>query len=253
MLHQLDDALARMLRARLEIDRADLDIVFETPDGEWGARVTKPTVNLFLWDIRRSGEESRSGRERVVVDGQERWRQSPPRMEFQYLLTAWTTEVADEHELLGRCLVAILGSPALAGELAPTFATDQLPPVTVRVARTDGKDLADFWGAIDGKLKPGLNLVVAASIDPAVSIAAGPPTESYQVDVTDRRDARSSTRRRFAGRSGAVGATVRSPRGTTVVDEHGRFLIDAEPGDEIVVESDPPETVVAGAPIGAPS
>jgi hypothetical protein len=253
MLHQLDDALARMLRTQTGIDRADLDIVFETPDGEWGARVTKPTVNLFLWDIRRSSEESRAGRERVAVDGQERWRQSLPRIEFQYLLTAWTTEVADEHDLLGRCLVAILGCPSLEGELAPAFVTAETPATTIRVARTDGKDLADFWGAIDGKLKPGLNLVVSSSIDPQVSIAAGPPTESYQVAVSDQREPRWSSRRRFAGRSGAVGAVVRSPRGTTVVDEQGRFLIDAEPGDEIIVESDPPETVVAGATSGTSS
>lgn len=247
MLHQLDDALARMLRARLGIERVDLDIVFETPDGEWGARVTKPTVNLFLWDIRRSSEESQSGREHVIVDGEGRWRQSLPRMEFQYLLTAWTSEVADEHDLLGRCLVAILGSPTLHGDLAPTFAPPEAPDATVRVARTDGKDLAEFWGAIEGKLKPGLNLVVSASVDPQVSIAAGPPAESYHVAVSDRRDARSSSRRRFAGRSSAVGAVVRSPRGTAVVDEQGRFLIDAEPGDEIVVESQPPQTVIAGS------
>ena len=99
-------------------------------------------------------------------------------------------------------------------------------------------------------MKPGLNLVVSASVDPGVSIAAGPPTESYEVQVSDRREPKRSARRRFAGRSGAVGAVVRSPRGTAVVDEHGRFMIDAEPGDEIVVESDPPETVVAGANIG---
>jgi hypothetical protein len=253
MLHQLDEALVRMLRAGLEIDRADLDIVFETPDGEWGARVTKPTVNVFLWDIRRSAEESRSGRERVFRDGQDHWRPSLPRMEFQYLLTAWTTEVADEHDLLGRCLVAILRYPTLEGDLAPSFAKEGAPPATVRVARTDGKDLADFWGAIDGKLKPGLNLVVSTSIDPRISIEAGPPTESYRVEVSDRRDPKSSARRRFAGRSGAVGAVVRSPRGVAVVDEHGRFFIDAEPGDEIVVETDPPETVIAGATSGTGS
>ena len=116
-----------MLRKQTGIDRADLDIVFETPDGEWGARVTKPTVNLFLWDIRRSSEESRAGRERVAVDGQERWRQSLPRVEFQYLLTAWTTEVADEHDLLGRCLVAILGCPTLEDELAPPSSPTRRP------------------------------------------------------------------------------------------------------------------------------
>ena len=248
MLHQLDDALRDMLRSRLELTRAELDIVFETPDAEWGAGIAKPTVNVFLWDIRRSVDESQAGRERFVVDGEERWRQVLPRMEFQYLLTAWTSEVADEHELLGRCLMAILGCPALEGDHVPAFVTASMPAPTLRVARADGKDLADFWGAIDGKLKPGLNLIVSASVDPGQSIAAGAPTEAYEVTVSDRREPKSSTRRRWAGRSDAVGATVRSPCGSSTVDADGRFFIDAEPGDEIVVESEPPQVVIAGAP-----
>lgn len=250
MLHQLDEALELMLRSRLDFATNDIDIEFDTPDADWGSRVTKPTVNVFLWDIRRSVDESESGRERIVVDGREMWRQKLPRMEFQYLLTAWTSEVADEHELLGRCLVAILGCPALDGELLPAFVTAGSPPPTVRVARTDGKDLADFWGAVDGRLKPGLNLVVSTSVDPGLGIEAGPPTTSHEVRVDDTVTGSRSTRRRFAGRSGAVGAVVRSPRGTTVVDEDGHFLIDAEPGDQIVVETDPPETVTAGSRTG---
>ena len=250
MLHQLDESLERMLRTRLDFGANDIDIEFDTPDGEWGSRVTKPTINVFLWDIRRSVDESEAGRERVEVDGREMWRHKLPRMEFQYLLTAWTSEVADEHELLGRCLVAILGCPALEDDLLPAFAAAGSLPPTVRVARTDGKDLADFWGAVDGRLKPGLNLVIATSVDPGTGVAAGAPTESYEVRVDNTTTGKRSARRRFAGRSRAIGATVRSPRGMTVVGADGQFLIDAEPGDEIVVESDPPETVTAGSRTG---
>jgi hypothetical protein len=47
----------------------------------------------------------------------------------------------------------------------------------------------------------------------------------------------------------SVGAAVRSPRGVTTVNPGGRFLINARPGDEIVIETDPPQTVVV-PPIG---
>ena len=164
-----------------------------------------------------------------------------PRIDFQYLLTAWTDHVADEHELLGRSLVALLGCQCLDGDDLPAFAGSTDQPPSLRVSRADGKDLADFWGAIDGKLKPGLNLVVSATVDPEVHEPAGPPTEAYKVVLGDLHDAAaSSSRRRVAGRSDAIGAIVRSPRGVTSVDADGQFLIEAEPGDEIVVEGPVP-------------
>ena len=168
-----------------------------------------------------------------------------PRIEFQYLLTAWTSQVADEHELLGRSLVAALGCQVLDGDHRPEFAAETDPAPTLRVARADGKDLAEFWGAIEGKLKPGLNLVVTASIDPHVTTAAGPPTERFDVRSADIREPdRQSVRRRVAGRSDSIGAVVRSPRGSTVVGPDGTFLVDAEAGDEIVVESAEPVVIV---------
>ena len=260
MLQQLDDALERMLQQRLLRLRPDqYDISFETPDAEWASRIGKPTLNVFLWDIRRSADESRAGRQRVVVDGQERWRQLLPRMEFQYLVTAWTrvgTDVADSHDLLGQGLVAILGCQVLDGDLRPAFQPAQEPAATVRVARADGKDLAEFWGAIDGKLRPGLNVVVTASVDPGVAGPdAGAPTEQYELSVRppdesgelpepsrsveEFHEHAAGTWLRVAGRSEAIGARVRSPRGVAVVDEHGAFLIDAVPGDEVVIESEP--------------
>lgn len=241
VLHQLDIALENMIRRRLGYDRGSLDIAFETPDTDFRSTVTKPTLNLFLWDIRRSADEAHAGRERVIVDRQEVWRQRPPRIDFQYLLTAWTDHVADEHELLGRSLVAMLGCQSLDGEDLPSFADATDQPPSVRVARADGKDLADFWGAIDGKLKPGLNLVISATVDPEVHTLAGPPTEEYNVVTGDLHDpALRGGRHRVAGRSDAIGAVVRSPRGTTVVDADGHFLVEADPGDEIVIESPQP-------------
>ena len=40
---------------------ATIDVSFATPDKRWGAARTKPTVNLFLWDIRREPRSARSG------------------------------------------------------------------------------------------------------------------------------------------------------------------------------------------------
>lgn len=177
MLDQLDDALKGLLERR----GVSATIVFDTPDADWGARVSQPTLNLFLWDIRRSLDQS-EGRDLVgTTSGDRVWRRQRPRIEFHYLVTAWTTVVADEHRLLGDALVAILGSDALTGVDRPAFVSDDDPPPMLRVARADGKDLADFWGAVDGKLKPGLNVVVSMSVDPGLAVPAGAPTTNVEL------------------------------------------------------------------------
>ena len=65
MLHLLDESLETLLRQKMAIGRADVDIAFDAPDNEWSGRITKPTINLFLWDVRRSVDEAESGREKV--------------------------------------------------------------------------------------------------------------------------------------------------------------------------------------------
>ncbi len=252
MLQHLDAALEHLIRSSVRVARSGVDVAFETPDATWGSTVIKPTLNVFLWDIRKSAEEGSSGRERVMVGDGERYRMRPPRIDFQYLLTAWAGSVADEHELLGGCLVDLLGCQTLEGANLGAFVREGDPPPTIRVARTDGKDLAEFWGAIDGKLRPGVNLVVTATVDPELHTkdedSVGLATTKYEVKSFDKRNPNARSRRhRFGGRidaENAIGAVVRSPRGKTTVGPDGTFLLDAEPGDEIVIESDPRVTIV---------
>ncbi len=263
MLDQLDDALKRLLERR----GVTATIVFDTPDAEWGARISQPTLNLFLWDIRRSLDQS-EGRDLVeTASGDRVWRRQRPRIEFHYLVTAWTTVVADEHRLLGDALVAILGCDALTGTDRPAFVSDDDPVPLVRVARADGKDLADFWGAVDGKLKPGLNVVVSMSVDPGLSIQAGERTTNVELrtgplgDDGVPRDAESVSAvgwehatvgavvaaTRASGNGAATGPA--SPVGVARVVQHaGRdrrgsadgtstYLVRGAPGDLITISS----------------
>ena len=73
---------------------------FEAPDRDWSAKLTRPTVNLFLWDIRRSTERARPGSRRLERDGRLVRRLPLPRVELRYLVTAWTSDHGDERALL---------------------------------------------------------------------------------------------------------------------------------------------------------
>jgi hypothetical protein len=67
MLEMIDESLERFLRTSLLLGATDVDVSLEAPDREWSAKLTRPTVNLFLWDIRRSATRSRSGMRTVEV------------------------------------------------------------------------------------------------------------------------------------------------------------------------------------------
>jgi len=181
MLNLLDDALASFLRAAVPLP-ADVAIAFEAPDREWGSRVTGPTVNLYLWDVR----ENLSAREIGLAtttgpDGVTRRHGPMPRLDCRYLVTAWTTEASDEHALLGRVVTALLLHPVLeARHLKGPLAVVEPPPVLTLGARS--ADAADFWSALGGQLKPGLDLVVTLTVDAVTTSQAGPPVADVVVD-----------------------------------------------------------------------
>ena len=238
MLHLLDETLEAFLRAEVPLAARQIDVAFEAPDSEWGAAVTKPTVNLFLWDVRLNTADREAGMEFVQEEGVRAWRPPKPRVDCRYLVTAWTTEVQDEHSLLGSVLTALLrtreiGAEHLQGAYAPVR-----PLPTVKVAQPEDDGSPDLWQALGGKLKPGLDLWVTATVDAAIESEAGPPVERYEVGLVDRDDPGKADRlRAVAGEApDAAGATATSPRGRATVDPEGRFLIRAEDGDEVAVE-----------------
>lgn len=188
MLHLLDETLEAFLRAEVPLPARDVDVAFEAPDGEWSAALSsRPTVDLYLWDVRPNLAERDFGEVIVEDPDGRRFRRDPlPRVDCRYLVTAWTSEVADEHSLLGDVLTALLLHPVIDEEhLRGGFATVRpLPRMVLRSG--DGTENSDFWSALGGQLKPGLDLVVTVTVDAALRAVAGPPTERLTVRATGR-------------------------------------------------------------------
>src|SRR5687768_4152326 len=117
MINDVDDTLKELLVLKGPIDPSAIDIRFELPNREWAAGVSKPTINLFLYDVRenhelRSNERflARSGAVGIET-------RAPVRVDLAYLITAWTTDVSDEHQLLGRVLSTLLRFPVLPADV----------------------------------------------------------------------------------------------------------------------------------------
>ncbi len=248
MLAHIDESLEAMLRAAVPLSAVDIDVSFEIPDEDWAAKLTRPTVNLYLWDIRRSSNRSVTGVENFERDGVQMRRLSLPRVELRYIITVWTTEHDDERTLLGGLLVAILAN----GDIPRTYlppAVSELPNPTLQIARTGDTDVFQM----EERMKLGIQLCVIAVVDTGAGTPVGPEVGEIGVSLTDTQSGASDPPvRRIAGEVrgiDAAGVAVRSPTGIAVVNEYGRFLINARPGDEIVLETDPPRTVIV-PPIG---
>jgi hypothetical protein len=187
MLHLLDETLEAFLRAEVPLPARDVDVAFDAPDGEWSAALSsRPTVDLYLWDIRPNLSERDFGEVIIEEEDGRRYRRDPlPRVDCRYLITAWTSEVRDEHSLLGDVLSALLLHPVIGPEhLQGQFAAVR-PLPSLRLRSGDGSENSDFWSALGGQLKPGLDLVVTVTMDAALRAAAGPPTEKIAVRAQD--------------------------------------------------------------------
>ena len=250
MLHLIDAGLEAFLRATVPLSAQDVDVSFEAPDREWSAKLTRPTVSLFLWDIRRSARHEQAGLEEVEVDGRLVRRPALPRVELRYVLTAWTSDHGDERALLAGAMRAVLAH----GEIPATYvpeALQGLPALRLLMDRTND-DQPDFGTTLDGQLRPGIGLRVVAAVDTDAYTPAGPPVEVIELASaradTGARDAVAV--RRVAGEvldPAAVGAVVVSPRGSATVNAAGRFVISAAAGDQLVIGTDDPVTVTVPA------
>jgi hypothetical protein len=93
-------------------------------------------------------------------------------------------------------------------------------------------------------------MVVTTEFDTGLVVPSGPPVHVVETAVSRIGTDGHERRRRVAGEildPAAAGAVVRSPIGVTRVDPSGRFLVRADIGDEIVVETDPPKVATVPA------
>jgi hypothetical protein len=245
VLDLIDESLEAFFRATVPLDATDVDVSFEPPEREWSAKLNRPTVNAFLWDIRRSTHRAKTGMEAVERNGETVRRMALPVVELRYVVTAWTSDHGDERALLAGLMRAILAH----GTIPSTFLAEPLlalEPPSILMART-GEEHVDVFKALEGQLKPGINMVLVSQVDTAVTTPVGPPVQEIEVLVADRTGTAASSVRRIAGEvlaPEAVGVLVHSPVGAARVNAAGRFLVKARPGDEVVVETSPPRSAV---------
>ena len=168
MINDLDETLKQLLVKKAGLDPAEVDISFDIPTREWSTPVTRPTVNLYLYDLR----ENRQLREtywddEVGEDGKINLKRRPLRIDLSYMITCWTSSAEDQHRLLWRVVETFFRHSPIPEDVLQGDLLQLTHPVNTEVAQPDGvlKNVSDFWGALENQLRPSVSLVVTLDLD----------------------------------------------------------------------------------------
>ncbi len=177
MIDDLDEALRQLLIRELPIKNQEIDVSFDQPKREWSAKLSRPTLNLFLYDLRENTRLRQTTQEwevRRLANGTTEKRRRITRIDLHYIITAWATEPEDEHRLLGRTTMALLRTPQLPDDLLPNSLKDQPAPISLHVAQSDGLDKpTDLWNVLDNQMRPAITCIVTVSMDPYTPLIGG--------------------------------------------------------------------------------
>ncbi len=243
MIEELDRSMETWLRHALTLGSRDAEISFERPEADWGQRRSVPLVNLFLYALAPSvGRSAASLRTVRTPDGGYARQRDAPIMAARFLISVWSSDPAVEHDLLARVAHLLTSSHQIpARHLTPALA--EIRPIPALSTRADEETtVATLWQSLEVPARLATQLLVEMPIGrPEVTTTNDPP-QIVEFGLANRNaPAARSSRRRVFGTSdpSMAGGYAIGSRGSAIVQDSGRYLIDAQPGDEIVVE--PPE------------
>lgn len=186
MIDDLDEALRQLLVRELPVKKNEVEISFDQPKREWSARLSRPTLNLFLYDMRENAklrgtqpvwENARDPKTGAVTQ-----KRRPMRVDLRYLVSAWTNEAEDEHRLLTRALLAFMRYAQLPNEVLPEALRSQPVPIPVQVAQAENlPNTSDVWSALENTLRAAIVLQVTLALDPYTPVLAGPPIRTREL------------------------------------------------------------------------
>lgn len=207
----LDEALRTLLKRELGRHGFEgVEIAFDAPSKEWSGKLTGPTVDLFLYDLREAMDRAvatpteRRGNGIAIVSD------PPLHLELTYAVTAWTKAVEDEHRLLSQALAVLFSYSEVPSEVISENATTTLGRAETSVGRPR-EEKADFWTSVGGQYKASIDYVVHIVIESGGSFVRGPEvrTATIRSRLSDGPPATMEELHRLAGTvSDADGAPI---------------------------------------------
>ncbi len=172
MIADLDETLRQLLMAEIPIKNGEVEVSFDQPKREWSARLSKPTVNLFLYDVRENVVLRQHQWERMPdnpgdIRNTARLKRTPFRIDCYYMLTTWAAEPDDEHRLLSRSLMALFRFPVLPEDRLLGNLQGQAFEIQARIANHDKlTNPAEVWASLDNEMRPSISYLITLALDP---------------------------------------------------------------------------------------
>ena len=175
MFADMDESIRQLLIQRGNLNAGEVDISFDLPTREWAAGISKPTINLYLFDIRENIELKnpapwmvRSGPNNTAI-------KSRPdlRVDVNYNVTALANTIDDEHRLLSRVLLTLCQHPVFPEELLQGEVAGQ--EIRTFTAQPSGiiQSPSDYWGGMDNDIKPSIDYRATLKLDLSQEITVG--------------------------------------------------------------------------------
>ena len=231
----LDEGLRTLLKRELGKHGFEgVDVAFDAPSKEWSGKLTNPTVDLVLSDLREAVDRGRLD----MVDkpnGNGVISTPPPmRLELTYAVTAWTKAVEDEHRLLSQVLAVLFSYKTLPQDILDQVdSASRLRDSETSVGRPR-EEKADFWSAVGGQYKASIDYVVMVSVESGVVFTRGPEvrTQTMRTRISDGPARTMEELHRYGGTvtdddgqpMADAWVTVPELGLWTATDRHGRFL-----------------------------
>jgi hypothetical protein len=174
VLQDLNKTIEKLLIKRGNLAPSQIDISFEQPNGQWSARLSRPTISCWCFDLREN-LKLRSTSLNTTRNGDQGVRSLPARrMDLAYLVTAWAGKIEDEQQLLWRALAALKPVSSLSPNECEGMMRYQTHDVPLLVADTSNTsiNLVDLWGVLDNQMRLGFTLIATIELDLELSIEA---------------------------------------------------------------------------------
>ncbi|MBE2222319.1 MAG: DUF4255 domain-containing protein [Anaerolineae bacterium] len=185
MIADLDQTIEKLITAELPIKNGEIDIAFDQPKREWSARLSRPTLNFFLFDIRENNVLRQHQWEKMAqMQGNGgpphiQQKRTPFRIDCHYIITSWAANPKDEHRLLSRCLLTLFRYPLLPDTFKVGDMKEQPFKVQTKLVTHDHlTNPAELWGAMDNEIRPSMSYLVTLAADPWTEVT-GPAVTSY--------------------------------------------------------------------------
>lgn len=173
MLSELHSGIQSLLREHGRLNTSEIDIRFNAPTPEQIQRLTRPTINFFLFDLCENTDLRQNNFQSTRENGRSQRRLAPRRIDLYYMVSVLTTQVKDEHLLLWHVLATLMKYHELPADLlSDEFHESGIPVITRAAQPEDLSRVRELWNGLGAEPHPSIVYVITAPMDLDIVIEA---------------------------------------------------------------------------------